>query len=116
MTLSQSEFRFSRAHSLPILVLLFLLAGLPTQFVAASPAIAGRVLLAGLIITGLPVAWRTIRGMFAGRFAADVVALLAVIAAFALNQPLVGLIIVLMQTGGEALEEFAQGRASRAVR
>ena len=33
-----------------------------------------------------------------------------------LGQPLAGLIVVLMQTGGEALERYAEGRASRAVR
>ena len=110
------QFRPSREHVVPILVLLFLAAAFVCRFGARNPAIADRVLLAGLVITGLPVAWRTIRGMFAGRFAADVVALLAVIAALGLNQPLVGLVIVLMQTGGEALEEFAQGRASDAVR
>jgi heavy metal translocating P-type ATPase len=33
-----------------------------------------------------------------------------------LDQPLAGLVIVLMQTGGEALERFAEGRASAAVR
>ncbi len=105
-----------RGRLLPVLALAFLAAGLAVRIVSASSVAASRVLLVGLIITWIPVVWRTIRGMFAGRFAADVVALLAVVAALALNQPLVGLVIVLMQTGGEALEEFAQGRASRAVK
>jgi heavy metal translocating P-type ATPase len=42
--------------------------------------------------------------------------MLAIAAALLLGQPLAGLIVVLMQTGGEALERFAEGRASRAVR
>ncbi len=42
--------------------------------------------------------------------------MLAIVAALALGQPLPGLIIVLMQTGGEALEDYARGRASEAVR
>jgi cation transport ATPase len=70
---------------------------------------------AGLLLTGLPVVWRTVRGMASGRFAADLVAMLAIVAAVALQQPLPGLIVVLMQTGGEALER-AEGRASEAVR
>jgi heavy metal translocating P-type ATPase len=53
--------------------------------------------------------------MLAGRFAADLVALLAVITALALGNPLPGLVVVLMQTGGEALEHYARGRASQAV-
>jgi heavy metal translocating P-type ATPase len=54
--------------------------------------------------------------MLARRFAADLVAMLAIITAFLLQQPLAGLIVVLMQTGGEALERYAEGRASEAVR
>ena len=71
---------------------------------------------AGLVLTGLPVVWRTVRGMASGRFAADLVAMLAIVAAGLLAQPLPGLIVVLMQTGGEALERYAEGRASEAVR
>ena len=71
---------------------------------------------AGLALTGAPVIWRTLRGVFAGRFAADVIAMLAIVTALLLREPLAGLIVVLMQTGGEALERYAQGRASEAVR
>jgi heavy metal translocating P-type ATPase len=71
---------------------------------------------AGLAITGAPVVWGTLRGVAAGRFAADLVAMLAILAALLLGEPLAGLIVVLMQTGGEALERYAEGRASEAVR
>ncbi len=67
-------------------------------------------------MTGLPVVWRTLRGVVSGRFAADLVAMLAIVAALFLAEPLAGLIVVLMQTGGEALERYAEGRASAAVR
>ena len=70
----------------------------------------------GLVLTGAPVVWRTLRGIASGRFAADLVAMLAIVAALPLAQPLAGLIVVLMQTGGEALERYAEGRASEAVR
>jgi heavy metal translocating P-type ATPase len=70
----------------------------------------------GLALTGLPVVARTLRGILARRFAADLVAMLAIITALLLQQPLAGLIVVLMQTGGEALERYAEGRASEAVR
>jgi heavy metal translocating P-type ATPase len=78
---------------------------------------AGTIIwMAGLVLTGAPVVWRTMRGIAAGRFAADLVAMLAVVTAVLLRQPLAGLIVVLMQTGGEALERYAEGRASDAVR
>ena len=70
---------------------------------------------AGLALAGTGVVWRTLQGALQGRFAADVVATLAIVAAALLGQPLVGLVIVLMQTGGEALERYAEGRASDAV-
>jgi heavy metal translocating P-type ATPase len=68
------------------------------------------------VLTGLPVVIRTLRGILARRFAADLVAMLAIVTALLLQQPLAGLIVVLMQTGGEALERYAEGRASEAVR
>ena len=76
---------------------------------------AQQVWLVGLIITGTPVVWQTAVGMLHGRFAADIVALLAIVTAALLREPLPGLVVVLMQTGGEALERYAEGRASRAV-
>ena len=71
--------------------------------------------MAGLVGFGLPIVWGTAAGVARGRLAADLVATLAVVAAVWLNQPLPGLVIVLMQTGGEALEKAAARRASRAV-
>jgi heavy metal translocating P-type ATPase len=70
----------------------------------------------GLVITGVPVVWQTVCVALARRFATDVIASLAIVTAVVLVQPLAGLVIVLMQTGGEALERFAEGRASAAVR
>ncbi len=69
-----------------------------------------------LVLLGAPVALRTLRGMLRGQFAADVVAMLAIVTAIALREPVAGLVIVLMQTGGELLERYAEGRASDAVR
>jgi len=98
----------------PLAALLVILCGLALQ---AGPyrVWAPRLWLAGLVLLGLPVVWQTARGAFAGRFAADLVASLAIGTAVGLNQPLAGLVVVLMQTGGEALEQYAAGRASRAV-
>ena len=43
-------------------------------------------------------------------------ATLSIVGAALLGQPVAGLVIVLMQTGGEWLEHYAEGRASNAVR
>jgi heavy metal translocating P-type ATPase len=105
----------SRAARLPALALLFILIGLAVRLGGSRPA-AAALWSAGLVVTGAPVVWRTLRGAAAGRFAADLVAMLAIVAALPLGEPLAGLIVVLMQTGGEALEHYAEGRASQAVR
>lgn len=101
---------------LPGAALLFILAGL---FLRLQPDLSGwsrSVWMAGLLVTGAPVAWRTLRGLLRGRAAADIVATLAIVTAVPLGEPLAGLVVVLMQTGGEALERLAEGRASAAVR
>ena len=82
----------------------------------ATRAASERVWLAGLVLTGAPIVWRTVKGVTTGRFAADLVAALAIVAAAPLGHPLAGLVIVLMQSGGEGLERYAAGRASAAVR
>ncbi len=99
----------------PAAALLAILAGLGLQL-GAHPAAAQRAWMVGLLLTGIPVVIRTLRGILRGKFAADLVAMLAILTAALLATPLPGLIVVLMQTGGEALERYAEGRASEAVR
>jgi heavy metal translocating P-type ATPase len=99
----------------PAAILLFLAAGGPL-WIARSPALAHQVWLAGLVLVGVPLIARTVRGALRGHFAADIVAALAIGTALALQQPLAGLVVALMQTGGEALERYAEGRASNALR
>ena len=74
------------------------------------------VWMIGVVVMGAPVVFRTLREVAHGRLASDIVASLSIIGAVALGQPLAGLVIVLMQAGGEALERYAEGRASAAVR
>jgi heavy metal translocating P-type ATPase len=107
--------RFLRSYPIPFATLLAIAAGAAAGF-ASGPVWRNIVWTAGLVVCALPVVVRTVAGMLRGKFAADVVATLAVVAAFALNEPFVGLIIVLMQSGGEALERMAEGRASEALR
>ena len=101
---------------LPLIALGFLAAGALTPLVLPTDPWRDRVWLAGLLIAGIPVAFRTLRGMLRGEFAADVVAMLAIVGSLLLGQPLAGLVVVLMQTGGEALDAYAVARASSAVK
>jgi len=105
-----------RAAWRPLLALGFILGGLAAGLLESGAAYDRVIWYAGLAITGSAVVWRTLRGAVRGQFASDVVATLAIVAAALLGHPVVGLVIVLMQTGGEALERYAEGRASEAVR
>jgi heavy metal translocating P-type ATPase len=105
-----------RAAAVPAAAIIALVAGAALYFTPPGPAVANIVWMVGLVITGLPVVVRTLRGMVRRQFAADIVASLAIVTAVALFQPFAGLVIVLMQSGGEALEHYAAGRASDAVR
>ncbi|HEX6536616.1 MAG TPA: heavy metal translocating P-type ATPase [Gemmatimonadaceae bacterium] len=117
---------WARAALLPLAAALFLLVGAALwawgRFAHAplgapfGAPLGDRVWYAGLVLTGAPVVWSTLRHIARGQFASDVVAMLAVVTAVVLHQPLAGLVIVLMQSGGEALERYAEGRASEAVR
>jgi heavy metal translocating P-type ATPase len=98
----------------PGLALLFLLAGAGAHF-AGQPPWSRAIWLAGLVLIGVPVVLRTLRRALQGHLASDIIAMLAIAGSLALGQPLAGLIVVLMQTGGEALERYAEGRASRAI-
>jgi heavy metal translocating P-type ATPase len=94
---------------------MFLAAGAVARF-TAGPSRADVVWMIGLVVTGSPVVWHTLRRVVSGHFATDFVATLAIVTSVLLLHPLAGLVIVLMQTGGEALERYAEGRASAAVR
>ncbi|HEX6558977.1 MAG TPA: heavy metal translocating P-type ATPase [Longimicrobiales bacterium] len=100
----------------PIAAAVVILLGAVLHFIPQTAGYTQAVWALGLIVVGAPVVWRTVVGMMHGKFAADVVAMLAIITAVILLQPLAGLIVVLMQTGGESIERYAEGRASTAVR
>src|SRR6185503_2296599 len=105
-----------RVAWLPSFAAAVIVAGLLARLWAPGTSWDRDLWYAGLAVTGTPVVWRTLRGALRGHFAADVVATLAIVASVLLGQPFVGLVIVVMQTGGEALERYAEGRASDAVR
>ena len=73
------------------------------------------IFLAALLLGGFPLVVQTMRGMLRGQFAADVVASLAIVTALILGQYFAGVVIVLMQSGGEALEAYAMQRASSSL-
>ncbi len=107
---------FPAAPSLALLALAVILLGAFERFVYHLPVPAEAIWLSGLLVTGFPVVWRSLGAVRQGKFATDFVASLAIVTSAILSEPLAGLVIVLMQTGGESLEKFAARRASTALR
>ena len=64
-----------------------------------------------LVAGGLPIVYGTVRGILRGQFASDIVAMLAIITALLLNEAFAGAVVVLMQSGGEAIERFGFRKA-----
>ena len=106
---------FLRENPLPALALLGLVIGAVALLIFQQAALADWIWLAVLIGCGAPVVWKTVRGMLRGEFAADVVAMLAIVTAVIMHEYFAGVIIVIMQTGGEALEVYSLRRASSSL-
>jgi heavy metal translocating P-type ATPase len=70
---------------------------------------------AAWVLAALPVAWRVARDTWAvlrgGSAGVDIIALLAIGTAIALDQSFTAALVGLMVAGGGALEEYAEGRA-----
>ena len=81
-----------------------------------GPEAAQFIWMPGLVACALPIAYRTLRDAKRGHFATDIVATIAIVGAALLQVPVAGLVVVLMLRGGQALERYAEGKASEAVR
>lgn len=64
------------------------------------------------VVIGI-TAVQMLRDIIRGHYGLDILALVAMIATLAVGEYLAALIIVLMLSGGEALEDYAEVRASR---
>ncbi len=81
---------------------------------ALTDAFAGRLVLELILVLGsLPLLFNLIKELFKGHFGVDIIAVTAIVVSFLLGQYLAGAVIVLMMSGGEALEVYALERAGR---
>jgi heavy metal translocating P-type ATPase len=69
-------------------------------------------LFATLLLGGVPMVWELVKKLAKRQFGSDLLAGVSIITAILLSEYLVAAIVVLMLSGGEALEEFATARAS----
>jgi heavy metal translocating P-type ATPase len=85
--------------------------------VAIGLIIAGQNKYANLVlgltagISAIPLVWDMIQDLRDGKYGVDILAATAIISSVLLKEYWAGMIIVLMLTGGEALEDYAESRA-----
>ncbi len=73
-------------------------------------------LLVVLAFGGLPLVYELLRNLFKGIFGSDLLAGISIVASFLLHQYLAGALVVLMLSGGQALEEYAASNASSVLK
>lgn len=77
-----------------------------------TPPVALAPLAFALIVGGLPLVVSLVRMAFAGEFGADFLAGLSIVTAAVAGEYLVAVVVVLMWSGGQSLEQYASQRAS----
>ena len=61
----------------------------------------------------LALAYSIVRDFLIGRMGVDAIALVSMTAAVTMGQPLAGVVVAIMYTGGNILEDYARGKAER---
>jgi len=108
----KSQF-FSGTTAIALFAALGIAAYLVTLYLLHLPFNQCRwILLAVLAVGGGPLVIDLARKAFAGEFGSDLLAGMSIVASAALGEYLAGSIVVLMLSGGTALEEYATRRAS----
>lgn len=106
---------FLKQYPIPAFALFGLLLGVIFRFGFGLPDVSRWIWFATLFVGGLPIIYKTIKGMLYGKFASDIVAMLAIITAILTGQSFAGAVVVLMQSGGEAIEFYGMRRASSSL-
>ncbi len=103
----------SREIHVAILASASILAHLALRYLVGAPAPAWLApLFLALALGGVPLVASLSRKLFAGQFGSDLLAGISIVVSVLLGEYLVGTIVVLMLSGGAALEQFAARRAS----
>ncbi len=80
-------------------------------FPGRSLTLADVPLVAMLLAGGLPLVWGLLKKLAAGTFGSDLLAGISIVTSILLGEYLAGVLVVLMLSGGEALESRAVSRA-----
>lgn len=106
---------FSKIYPIPAIAIIGLIVGTVVHYIFNDEEAGHWIWFITLVIGGTPIVFETIREMFHGRFASDIVAMLAISTAILTNEAFPGVIIVIMQSGGKALEDYAFRKATTSL-
>jgi heavy metal translocating P-type ATPase len=114
-TAIQKIWTFSRHYPIPLFTLCGLILGIVCKFSVENSEAAHWIWFATLALGAIPIIYKTTVGMLRGHFASDIVAMLAIVTAILMDQAFAGAVVVLMQSGGEAIEDFGLRRATSSL-
>ncbi len=95
------------------IALLGLMAGALCNFWLARPVEAQWLWAAATVPVVIALAATMIRDFLQGRVGVDAIALVSMSAALALGEPLAAVVVAIMYSGGNLLEDYARGKAER---
>lgn len=106
---------FSKRYPIPAFAIIGLILGTVVHYIFNDQETGHWIWFITLVIGGVPIVLETIKEILHGRFASDIVAMLAIITAILTNEAFPGVIIVIMQSGGKALEDYAFRKATTSL-
>ena len=106
---------FSKRYPIPAIAIIGLIVGTVVHYIFNDEETGQWIWFITLVIGGAPIVFETIKEMLHGRFASDIVAMLAISTAIITNEAFPGVIIVIMQSGGKALEDYAFRKATTSL-
>ena len=89
-----------------------MIAAMMVKLLLHDPHVLNIVLLVAISGASVPLLLSLVQQVFRGNFSVDILALLSIVTSLVLGQYWVAAIVVLMLSGGQALEGFATRRAS----
>jgi heavy metal translocating P-type ATPase len=112
--------RLGRDTLLAALAFIAIGAHLALQWFAGDALLGGvpvahLPLVVALVLGGGPLVWGLLREILRGNFSADLLAGISIVTSVLLGEYLAGTLVVLMLSGGQALEAYAVRRASSAL-
>lgn len=103
---------FSKSYPIVSMVVVVIIAGLALLVTGHEPI--AKYLLSGFsLVVAAKLGWGMIETLREGRWGIDILAVTAIISTVLVGEYWASIVIVLMLTGGEALEDYAANRAQR---